>query len=99
MSRINTQVQAHLPTSEAQVLPQRAARAMQSFSPWTLAGGWDYWVVRAFLVACTGALSYTLRPFELRGLAAAGVGFLISLVNLAIWLGIGMLWWKVVGLW
>ncbi len=27
------------------------------------------------------------------------VGFLISLVNLVIWLGIGMLWWKVVGLW
>jgi DASS family divalent anion:Na+ symporter len=27
------------------------------------------------------------------------VGFLISLVNLAIWLGVGMLWWKLVGLW
>jgi DASS family divalent anion:Na+ symporter len=27
------------------------------------------------------------------------LGFIISLVNLAIWLGIGMLWWKVVGLW
>jgi DASS family divalent anion:Na+ symporter len=27
------------------------------------------------------------------------VGFLISLVNLAIWLGIGMLWWKAIGLW
>jgi len=27
------------------------------------------------------------------------LGFLISLVNFAIWLGIGMLWWKVVGLW
>lgn len=27
------------------------------------------------------------------------IGFLISLVNLVIWLGIGMLWWKVVGLW
>ena len=27
------------------------------------------------------------------------IGFLISLANLAIWLGIGMLWWKVVGLW
>jgi DASS family divalent anion:Na+ symporter len=27
------------------------------------------------------------------------IGFLISLVNLGIWLGIGMLWWKVVGLW
>ena len=27
------------------------------------------------------------------------IGFLISLVNLGIWLGVGMLWWKVVGLW
>jgi divalent anion:Na+ symporter, DASS family len=27
------------------------------------------------------------------------VGFLISLVNLAIWLGLGMLWWKAIGLW
>jgi DASS family divalent anion:Na+ symporter len=27
------------------------------------------------------------------------LGFLISLVNLAIWLGIGPLWWKLVGIW
>jgi divalent anion:Na+ symporter, DASS family len=27
------------------------------------------------------------------------LGFFISLVNLVIWLGIGMLWWKIVGLW
>jgi DASS family divalent anion:Na+ symporter len=27
------------------------------------------------------------------------IGFLVSLVNLAIWLGIGMLWWKAIGLW
>ena len=27
------------------------------------------------------------------------VGFRISLVNLAIWMGIGPLWWKLVGLW
>ncbi|HWB83137.1 MAG TPA: DASS family sodium-coupled anion symporter [Bryobacteraceae bacterium] len=26
-------------------------------------------------------------------------GFLISLVNLTIWLGVGSLWWKVLGLW
>lgn len=26
-------------------------------------------------------------------------GFLISLVNLAIWLGIGPLWWKLIGIW
>ena len=27
------------------------------------------------------------------------IGFLISLMNLAIWLGVGMLWWKAIGLW
>jgi DASS family divalent anion:Na+ symporter len=27
------------------------------------------------------------------------VGFLISLVNLAIWLGGGLLWWKLLGWW
>jgi divalent anion:Na+ symporter, DASS family len=27
------------------------------------------------------------------------VGFFISIVNLAIWMGLGMLWWKAVGLW
>ncbi len=44
--------------------------------------GWDFWVVRAFLIACTGAVSYTLGPFGLRGLLAAGVGLLIALVVL-----------------
>lgn len=27
------------------------------------------------------------------------VGFLVSLINLAIWVGLGGLWWKVLGLW
>jgi DASS family divalent anion:Na+ symporter len=27
------------------------------------------------------------------------IGFLISVVNLVIWMGIGMWWWKVIGLW
>jgi DASS family divalent anion:Na+ symporter len=27
------------------------------------------------------------------------LGFLLSLVNLVIWLGIGLVWWKVLGLW
>ncbi len=27
------------------------------------------------------------------------IGFLISLLNLALWLGVGMLWWKAIGLW
>jgi DASS family divalent anion:Na+ symporter len=27
------------------------------------------------------------------------VGFLVSLVNLAVWSGIGLIWWKIIGLW
>src|SRR5260370_35388453 len=45
-------------------------------------GGWDFWVARAFLVACTGAVSYTLGPFGLRGSPAVGVGLLIALAVL-----------------
>ena len=28
-----------------------------------------------------------------------GYGLLISLLNVAIWLGVGLLWWKLVGIW
>jgi uncharacterized protein YacL len=38
--------------------------------------------VRAFLIACTAAVSYTLGPFGLHGLPAAGVGFLIAMLVL-----------------
>jgi DASS family divalent anion:Na+ symporter len=27
------------------------------------------------------------------------IGFLMSLLNLAVWLGVGLIWWKVIGLW
>jgi divalent anion:Na+ symporter, DASS family len=27
------------------------------------------------------------------------IGFLISLVSLVIWAGIGMVWWRVIGYW
>jgi len=34
------------------------------------------------------------------GLALAEeVGFLIALVNIFIWLTVGMAWWKLIGLW
>jgi DASS family divalent anion:Na+ symporter len=29
----------------------------------------------------------------------ARLGLLLSLINLAIWLGIGRLWWKALGVW
>jgi uncharacterized protein YacL len=43
---------------------------------------WDFWAARAFLAASTTVLCYTLGPFHLRGLPAAGVGFLMALVVL-----------------
>jgi DASS family divalent anion:Na+ symporter len=27
------------------------------------------------------------------------IGFLVSLVNLVVWLGVGGVWWKVIGIW
>ena len=43
---------------------------------------WDYWAGRAFLIACTAGVSYTLGPFGLHGWPAAGAGFLIALLVL-----------------
>jgi uncharacterized protein YacL len=43
---------------------------------------WDFWAARAFFVAATVILCYTLGPFHLRGWPAAGTGFLMALVIL-----------------
>src|ERR1700724_4383676 len=45
---------------------------------------WDFWAARAFFVAATVTLCYTLGPFHLRGWAAAGMGFLMALVILLV---------------
>src|SRR6266481_1682881 len=82
MSRISLQVQQHTHSVETGVLPRREDHAIRTGRGWSARGGWDYWMVRAFLVACTGAVSYTLGPFGVRGLPAAGVGFLIAMVVL-----------------
>lgn len=41
--------------------------------------GLEFWLVRVFITACTTALCYRLAPFGLRGLPAAGVGFLFAM--------------------
>ena len=81
MSRITAEVQRRSYSTESRVSSQREDRAIHTHA-WASRGGWDLWVVRAFLIACTGAVSYTLGPFGLRGLPAAGVGLLIALVVL-----------------
>ncbi len=40
--------------------------------------GWESWVIRALLIVCAAAICYTLEPFRLRGLPAAGLGLLMS---------------------
>jgi uncharacterized protein YacL len=82
MSRISPEVQRRLRSPESRVLPPREDHAIRARPAWASRGEWDFWVVRVFLVACTGAVSYTLGPFGLRGLTAASVGFLIGLAVL-----------------
>src|SRR5438445_4513573 len=82
MSRISPEVQRRLHSQESRVSPQREDHAIHAQPAWASPGGWDFWLVRAFLIACTGALSYTLGPFGLRRFGATSVGFLIALVVL-----------------
>src|SRR5437762_3240477 len=82
MSRISPEAQRRWHSPESRVSREREDQAIGARPAWAWRGGWDFWAVRAFLVACTGAVSYTLRPFGLRGLPVAAVGFLIALVVL-----------------
>ncbi len=82
MSRITPEAQRRSHSPESRFSSQWEYRATHMRGAWTSRGGWDFWVVRAFLITCTGGVSYTLGPFGLRGWSAAGVGFLIALVVL-----------------
>jgi uncharacterized protein YacL len=44
--------------------------------------GWDSWIIRVILVVCAAATCYTLEPFHLRGLPAAGMGLLMAVAIL-----------------
>src|SRR5260370_32390603 len=82
MSRITPEVQRRSYSPESRISWQREDHALHMRGYWALREGWDFWVVRAFLLACMAAVSYTLGPFGLCGLPAAGVGFQIGLVVL-----------------
>jgi len=82
MSRIIPEGQRRLPSPESRVSAQVEGQGISMRGGWASRGGWDFWAVRVFLVACTGAVSYTSGPFGLRGVAAASVGLLIALVVL-----------------
>src|SRR3974377_1821597 len=47
-----------------------------------LGPSWDFWAMRLALVAFTCLLCYTLTPFGLHGLPAAGLGFFMAMVTL-----------------
>lgn len=65
----------------------------------------------AFSLAAASSLSATITNYSCAGAAIfyqAGYvdqltwykqGFLVTIVNLVVWLGVGSLWWKVLGLW
>src|SRR5467141_5119997 len=82
MSRIISEAQRRLHSPESRVSTQRVNHWIHARTAWASNRAWDFWVVRAFLMACTGGVSYTLAPFGLRGWQAAGVGFLMGLVVL-----------------
>jgi len=54
----------------------------QKRTPFSSGVGWEFWLVRLLITACTTALCYRLAPFGLRGLAAAAAGFCLALAIL-----------------
>src|SRR5467141_1398685 len=82
MSRIGLEAQRRLHSPGSRVSFQGEDHAGHARSAWAWRGGWDLWVVRVVLVACAGAVSYTLGPFGRRGFPAAGVGLLMAVVVL-----------------
>src|SRR6202521_5714940 len=80
MSRMIPEMQRSSNSPGSKVSPQYKDPSSRMHPAWTSRVACEFWAVRSILVACTAAVSYTLGPFGLRGLAAAGVGFLIALV-------------------
>ncbi len=81
MSRTVPEVQRHpSPVPSHKSDPATEARRPRSILP--ARPSFEFWLVRLFLVACAIALCYKLEPFSLRGLYAAGVGFLLALAIL-----------------
>src|SRR5260370_40998550 len=82
MGRLSSKAQRRGHFQEFRVSREREDREIGARPSWAWHGGWDFWVVRSCVVACTGAGSYALGPFGLRGLPSASVGFLIALLVL-----------------
>src|SRR5205807_149266 len=77
MSRMGMEAQRRAHSPELKISPQGEETGVRVRPAWRSRRGWDFWAVRAFLLACTGAVSYTVKPFGLGGVQAAGVGVLM----------------------
>ena len=83
MSRTFPEVERRAVKSPLSVAPsesQSAHARVRTFRP--PGAGWDSWVIRGILIVCAAAICYTLEPFHLRGLPAAGVGLLMAVAIL-----------------
>ncbi|MGB2635637.1 MAG: PIN domain-containing protein [Candidatus Acidiferrum sp.] len=47
-----------------------------------LGRGWDFWAMRLALIGATCVVCYSLGPFGMHGLPAAGLGFLVAMIIL-----------------
>jgi uncharacterized protein YacL len=81
MSRSVSEVQ-HYSHSASSPPSNSIPEARQKRTAFLQGTGSEFWFVRLFITACTMALCYRLTPFGLRGLPAAGVGFLMAVVIL-----------------
>ena len=82
MSRMSMEAQRRPHSPELKISPEGEEIGVRVRPGCGLRRDWDFWAIRAFLIACTGAVSYTVRPFGLGGVQAAGVGVLIALAVL-----------------
>src|SRR5439155_23648446 len=82
MSRMGMEAQRRTHSPELKISPQGEEIRVRVRPGWGLRRGWGFWAVRAFLVACTGAVSYTVKPVGRGGVQAAGVGGRIGLASL-----------------
>jgi uncharacterized protein YacL len=82
MSRSIPEAQQLLNSTDCKSLPVYKDRPSGAPFSRPAERAWGFWVVRLFLTVCTAAVSYTLGPFGLRGMPAAGVGALLALAVL-----------------
>src|ERR1700694_5165239 len=78
MSRMSPEAQRRWHSLESRVSREREDHAIGARPAWAWRGDWDFWVVRALLVACTGAVNYTLGPVGLGVFAALLVTLVVS---------------------